>query len=319
MPDAEVDHDRLKDCLEQIAEETLETDDWGEASDRVPILADVDIHQFGIAVHTADGETVGAGADHKPFTIQSISKVFSLTLALEIFGDGVWKRMDREPSGDPYNSMVDLERHKGFPRNPFINAGALVVNDMLHEAERSDGGHTRVRDLIEELLDGEEVGVDDEVAGSETGSNFGNRAMANLSKHFGNFEHEVDDVLRDYVQQCAISMSCRQVARAGRYLLVERAQDGDREAKERAKRVRRINALMLTCGQYDGSGDFAYRVGLPAKSGVGGGILAVAPNKATICVWAPGLDDYGNSLLGTVALEKLSERMDWSVFGALKH
>jgi glutaminase len=311
--------EKLKSILEEIAEKLLSSDEWGEASDRIPVLKDVDTHQFGIAVHTADGETLGAGAADKPFTIQSISKVFSLTLALEIFGEKVWERLDREPSGDPYNSLVDLERHKGFPRNPFINAGALVINDLLHKATRTDGGHTRVRDLIAELLDGEEVGVDDVVAGSETGSNFGNRAMAFLSKHFGNFHNEVDDVLRDYVQQCAISMSCRQLARAGAYLMVERADPDDEEGLAAARRVRRINALMLTCGLYDGSGNFAYRVGLPAKSGVGGGILAIAPNTASICVWAPGLDDYGNSLLGTQALEELSERMDWSVFGSLCH
>jgi glutaminase len=308
---------RLQSMLDDIAGRMLSSKEWGEPSKLVPKLADIDTHQFGIAVHTAEGDTVTAGAADMPFTIQSISKVFSLTIALEEFGEDVWKRVGREPSGDPYNSLVDLELHKGFPRNPFINAGALVINDMLHGIERHDGGATNVRELVESLLDGEKIGVDEEVARSEEGSNFANRAMANLSKHFGNFEHEVDDVLHDYVDQCAITMSCDQLARAGRYLMVESADADDEEAMERARRVRRINALMLTCGQYDGSGDFAFRVGLPAKSGVGGGILAVVPNTASICVWSPGLDDNGNSLLGTRALEQLSEEMDWSVFGSL--
>lgn len=309
---------RLTGVVEEVAEEVMSSDEWGRASERLPELACVDTHQFGIAVHTADGETVGAASADKPFTIQSISKVFALTIALEVYGEKVWKRVGREPSGDPYNSLIDLERHKGYPRNPFINPGALVINDMLHGiSSRVDGGAVTVRELVNSLLDGDEVGIDEEVAGSESGSSFANRAMANLAKFFGNFENEVSDVLKDYVDQCAISMSCRQLARAGRYLMVEFADSDDEAAVERAMRVRRVNALMLTCGQYDGSGEFAYRVGLPAKSGVGGGILAVVPNTATICVWAPGLDDNGNSLLGTLALERLSGRMGWSVFGAL--
>ena len=308
---------KLSAVADRIANDLMETEEWGKPSSLSPKMQGIDTHQFGIAVHTAEGNTVAAGKADAPFTIQSISKVFSLTIALEVFGEKVWERVGKEPSGDPYNSIVDLERHEGIPRNPFINPGALVINDMLHKATRNDDGKTNVRDLVNALLDGEEVGIDDEVAQSEGGSNFANRAMANLSKHFGNFEHDVDDVLSDYVQQCAITMSCKQLARAGRYLMVERADPDDEDALERARRVRRINALMLTCGQYDGSGDFAYRVGLPAKSGVGGGILAVVPNTASVCVWAPGLDEFGNSLLGTEALARLSEEMDWSVFGAL--
>lgn len=316
-PKRNYDPAKLAKVADAIAADLMRSDNWGKPSALAPKMKDIDTHQFGIAIHTSDGNTVSAGKADEPFTIQSISKVFSLTLALEMFGEKVWDRVGKEPSGDPYNSIVDLERHEGMPRNPFINPGALVINDMLHKATRNDDGKTSVRDLVNALLDGEEVGIDDEVAQSEGGSNFANRAMANLSKHFGNFEHDVDDVLSDYVQQCAITMSCKQLARAGRYLMVERADPDDEDALERARRVRRINALMLTCGQYDGSGDFAYRVGLPAKSGVGGGILAVVPNTASVCVWAPGLDEFGNSLLGTQALARLSEEMDWSVFGAL--
>ena len=307
---------KLSTVAEDIARDLMNTEEWGKPSSLSPKMQDIDTHQFGMAIHTAEGETVVAGKADETFTIQSISKVFSLTLALEIFSDKVWDRVGKEPSGDPYNSIVDLERHEGIPRNPLINPGALVINDILHKVSRDDGGHTNVRDLLNSLLDGEEVGIDDEVAGSERGSSFSNRAMANLSKHYDNFENDVEPVLKEYVDQCAITMSCRQLARAGRYLMVERADPDDEEALHRARRVRRVNALMLTCGQYDGSGEFAYRVGLPAKSGVGGGILAVVPNTASISVWAPGLDDYGNSLLGTEALARLSEHMDWSVFGA---
>src|SRR5690606_14457976 len=153
-------------------------------------------------------------------------------------------------------------------------------------------------------------------AGSVFSSGFANRAMANLAKSFGNLNHDVEDVMRAYVRQCATMLSCRQLARAGDYLMLDRADEA--VDVEQARRARRVSALMLTCGQYDGSGDFAFRVGLPAKSGVGGGILAVVPNLATIAVWSPGLDENGNSLLGTQALETLAERMDWSVFGSVE-
>lgn len=316
---SKVDRNKLTETVDAICAQMLDSEDWGTASTLTPQLKDIDTKQFGLAVCISDDEVVTGGSADKAFTIQSISKVFSLTIALEVFGDKVWERVGREPSGDPYNSLVDLESHEGYPRNPFINAGALVVNDMLHGLKRDDGGSDTVRELIEALLDGEKVGIDDDVANSEGGSNFANRAMANLSKHFNNFRNDVEPVLKDYIHQCSLSMSCRQVARAGRYLMVERTKSENDDDLRRARRVRRINALMLTCGQYDGSGDFAFRVGLPAKSGVGGGILAIVPNVASICVWSPGLDENGNSLLGTKALEMLSERMDWSVFGALKN
>lgn len=317
MPPSPEKLDTLRKTIDSICADMLESEDWGTASSLTPQLEGVDTHQFGLCACTSDGQVVAGGTTDKAFTIQSISKVFSLTIALEVFGDDIWQRVGREPSGDPYNSLVDLELHRGYPRNPFINAGALVINDMIHGIKRDDGGAEKVRELIESLLDGEKVGIDEEVAEAETGSNFANRAMGNLSKHFNNFQHEIEPVLKDYIDQCAISMTCRQVARAGRYLMVEGSRSNDEQDIKRARRIRRINSLMLTCGQYDGSGDFAFRVGLPAKSGVGGGILAIVPNTASVCVWSPGLDKNGNSLLGTKALERLSDEMDWSVFGAL--
>lgn len=311
-----IDHERLSQVMEDIAVEIGALDDRGKLSDHIPELKEADPDRFGLAVVTCDGETIVAGDADEPFFIQSISKVFALTLALEAFGDKMWKRVGREPSGDPFNSIIDLERHEGIPRNPYINAGSLVVIDMLLEKAKKGETPDFVRDFLVEQTGDDSIQIDEKVAKSEALAGFRNRALANFSKSFGNLHHEVDDVMEVYVRQCVIPLSCRQLARAGRYLMIERS--GADTGLAEARRHRRVSSLMLTCGMYDGSGEFAFRVGLPAKSGVGGGILAIAPNIASIAAWSPGLDESGNSLLGTLALERLSERMDWSVFGAAK-
>jgi glutaminase len=308
----DVDHERLAEVIADIMSETRGIRERGEAKS-----PDADLDAFGIAVLTQDGELHADGDADELFPIQSISKVFSLTLALELHSNAVWKRVGREPSGDPYNSIVDLERHEGIPRNPLINAGALVVVDMLLEGvsgeDSSDFSPPEfVRRRLEDVL-GAKLSLDDEIVRSEE-KGYINRALANLAKSFGNLEHEVDAVMSEYVRQCAIRLSCRQLAQAGRYLMLE--QMGDDLTAREVRRARRLNAVMLTCGHYDGSGDFAFRVGLPSKSGVAGAILAVAPNTASIAVWSPGLDENGNSLVGTHALEMLSEKMGWSIFGA---
>jgi glutaminase len=303
----DIDHDRLAEAIQDIMMENRGMKERGEAK-----LPDADLDAFGIAILTEDGEIHADGDADELFPIQSISKVFSLTLALERYSNDVWKRVGREPSGDPYNSITDLERHEGIPRNPLINAGALVVVDMLLEGVTEDKPPEFVRRRLEETL-GAKLSLDDEIVRSEE-KGYINRALANLAKSYGNLEHEVDAVMSEYVRQCAIRLSCRQLAQAGRYLMLE--QMGDDLTAREVRRARRLNAVMLTCGHYDGSGDFAFRVGLPSKSGVAGAILAVAPNTASIAVWSPGLDENGNSLVGTHALEMLSEKMGWSIFGA---
>jgi glutaminase len=308
MPsDHDVDHERLAEAIADITSETRGMTERGEAK-----LEGADLDAFGIAVLTKDGRMLAEGDADALFPIQSISKVFSLTLALEKHSNAVWKRVGREPSGDPYNSIMDLEHHEGIPRNPFINAGALVVVDMLIEGVSGDEPPEFVRRRLEETL-GETLSLDDGIVRSEE-KGYVNRALANLAKSFDNLQHEVDAVMAEYVRQCAIRLSCRQLAKAGRYLMLE--QMGDDLTAREVRRARRLNALMLTCGHYDGSGNFAFRVGLPSKSGVAGAILAVAPNIASIAVWSPGLDENGNSLVGTHALEMLSEKMGWSIFGA---
>ncbi|MEX4006141.1 glutaminase [Neoaquamicrobium sediminum] len=300
----------LESAVEEVVGRMGVIERFGKAADHIEGLAEIDTDRFGIAVVTDGGATVTGGEADEPFAIQSISKVFGLTLALQAFGDEVWKRVGREPSGDPFNSIVDLERQKGIPRNPFINPGAIVVSDMLLDISAKSDTNKTVREFLADQI-GEDVGIDRKVFDKESSSGFNNRAMANLCKSFGNLNHEVEAVMKPYVSQCAIALSARQLALAGRYLM----DGGDKPTDQQRLLARRVNSLMLTCGQYDGSGEFAFRVGLPAKSGVGGGILAIAPGVASIGVWSPGLDDNGNSLLGTLALEQLAERMGWSVFG----
>ncbi|MFS0738182.1 glutaminase A [Sphingomonas sp. 1P06PA] len=268
---------------------------------------------FGIAIASPDGGVFTAGCADTSFPIQSIGKIFALELAMEAIGDKVFERVGREPSGDPFNSIIDLERNNGVPRNPFVNAGALAVVDVLLDRP----GHARCKSVVSFVTDqlGRAPILDDDVLASEHEGGDLNRAMLNFMRHHGNLRCDPDEVLDAYVDQCAISLNCADLARAGLFLTRTRLTHDDEEASERAARVRKLLALMMTCGHYDGSGDFALRVGLPAKSGVGGGILAIVPEVASVAVWSSNLDQHGNSMLGVRALEMLASRTGWSVFG----
>jgi glutaminase len=305
----------LHRVVQDIAEEMRQRTDRGQVATYIPELSSVDPASFGLAVIDADGDIALGGDTGVPFSIQSISKVFTLTLALGKAGDRLWRRVGREPSGSPFNSIVQLENERGIPRNPFINAGAIAVTDAILSGHQPREALGEILRFIQFLADDPTITIDKKVAASEQRTGFRNIALANYMKAFGVLENPVDYTLGVYFHHCAIAMTCVQLARAGRFL----AQFGKNPSTGMAvvppERARRINALMLTCGHYDGSGEFAYRVGLPGKSGVGGGILAIAPGKASIVVWSPGLDASGNSLLGKVALEALTKRMGWSVFG----
>lgn len=306
----------LDQVVRDIADEMRQRTDRGEVARYIPELARVDAKAFGLAVVGADGHVAAGGDSQTPFSIQSISKVFTLTLALGMIGDQLWRRVGREPSGNPFNSIVQLERERGVPRNPFINAGAIAVTDVIvsgYEPRESLGEILR---FMRFLAADDQITIDEAVAASEKRTGFRNTALANYMKSFGVIESPVDFTLGVYFHHCALAMSCEQLAMAGRYLAYGGRNPSTGHLVVPPERARRINALMLTCGHYDGSGEFAYRVGLPGKSGVGGGILAVAPGKASIAVWAPGLDPSGNSHLGRIALEALTKRMGWSIFGA---
>ena len=306
----------LDGVVKEIAEEMKHRTDRGEVASYIPELARVHNSVFGLYVIDEAGN-VGAGGDTEtPFSIQSVSKVFTLTLALGMIGDRLWRRVGREPSGSPFNSIVQLERERGIPRNPFINAGAIAVTDVILSGHQPREALGEILRFMQFLADDPSVKIDENVASSEQQTGFRNAALANYMKSFGVLENPVNLTLGVYFHQCAIAMSCRQLAMAGRFLAHNGRNPSTGLSVVPAERARRINAVMLTCGHYDGSGEFAFRVGLPGKSGVGGGVLAIAPGKASIAAWSPGLDAAGNSHLGRVALEILTKRLGWSIFGA---
>lgn len=301
--------------LADIAQKMSAMEDRGEVADYIPQLRRINPERFGIAVALLDGTVHVAGDADDAFSIQSISKVFTLTLALGKVGDGLWKRVGREPSGNAFNSITQLEHEKGIPRNPFVNAGALVVTDTLLSGYAPREAIGEILRFMRFLSGDETITIDHAVAASEQATGFRNVALANFMRSFDNLLHEPALTLGVYYHQCALAMSCRQLALAGRFLAANGKNPQTGHSVVSAERARRINALMMTCGHYDGSGDFAFHVGLPAKSGVGGGILAIVPGKGSIAVWSPGLDRNGNSQLGTLALRILAKEMGWSVFG----
>ncbi|WP_028110426.1 glutaminase B [Ferrimonas futtsuensis] len=298
--------------LQSIHEEALPLIGQGQVADYIPALAGVPATRLGIAICTADGEMLGAGDYLEPFSIQSISKVFSLIQAMSLYEEEeLWKRVGKEPSGNPFNSLVQLEFEHGIPRNPFINAGALVVSDMLQG--RLSAPKHRMLELVRELSGNPHIVCDKVVARSEYEHSARNAAICYLMKSFGNFHNDVDDVMKSYFNHCAIRMSCADLARAFFFLANKGVCLGGRRMISE-RQSRQVNALLATCGLYDGAGEFAYRVGMPGKSGVGGGIVALVPGELSVCVWSPELDPSGNSLAGTRMLELLAKRLERSIF-----
>jgi glutaminase len=301
----------MRAILERITADMVASTDRGKVASYIPELAGIDPNQFGIAVSLADGTLLHAGDAKTPFSIQSVSKVFTLAIALGRLGDRLWKGVGREPSGQAFNSILQLEHEHGRPRNPFINAGAIAVTDAIL------AGH-QPREMLGELLrfirtaaGDDDIHINEAVAKSEQATGHLNMALAHFMRAHGNLINAPELTTGAYFHQCAVEMTCVQLALAGRFLMA--APNMPRMVSP--ARVRRINAMMMMCGHYDASGDFAYRVGLPGKSGVGGGILVIAPGRASIAVWSPGLNAQGNSKLGTEAMEMLGKATGWSVFG----
>ncbi|RJG09031.1 glutaminase [Pseudomonas cavernicola] len=305
---------RLPEILADIADIMSRRASRGKVADYIKPLANVDPAKFGIAVTLVNNMHYSAGDAEECFSIQSVSKVFSLTLALGKAGDALWKRVGRESSGNAFNSIVQLEYERGIPRNPFINSGAITVADVLlssHQPKETIGEIVR---FVRFLANDESIAIDPVVAVAEKETGFRNEALANYMKSFGNIKNAPAHVLGVYYHHCAIAMSCKQLAVAGGFLASGGVNPVTGLSVVSPERARRINSLMLTCGLYDGSGDYAFRVGLPSKSGVGGGVLAIVPGIASIAVWSPGLNAQGNSKLGVEALEILSGRVGWSIF-----
>ncbi|MBW8754262.1 MAG: glutaminase [Sphingomonadales bacterium] len=306
--------DSLDTIVADIAAEMAQVAERGTVASYIPDLASVSPSHFGIAIVGADGSCHLAGDAEVAFSVQSITKVFSLTMALGAVGDALWRRVGREPSGSAFNSIVQLETEQGIPRNPFINAGAIVVADVLLARYEPKEAIAEFLRFMRALAGDESIIIDHAVAQGEEETGFRNVALASYMRAFGNIHHPVEKTLGIYFHQCALAMNCRQLALAGRFLMNGGRNPDTGRFVVSAQRARRILALMLSCGHYDGSGEFAYRVGLPGKSGVGGGILCIAPGIASIAVWSPGLNERGNSQLGTLALERLVQRTGWSVF-----
>ena len=301
----------LQALIDDITREAAPFAVQGKVADYIPALAAVAPTRFGIALATMDGQLFGSGDWRLPFSIQSVSKAFSLALVLARDGEALWQRVGREPSGSPFNSLVQLEYEKGIPRNPFINAGALILIDRLLSLTGDSLGTLQA--FLRAESGNPAVGIDPEVAASEAEHGHRNAALAHFMASCGNLENPVDVVLDHYFRQCSLTMSCGDLARAGLFLANHGLRaDGSRLLTR--SEAKRINSIMLTCGTYDAAGDFAYRVGLPGKSGVGGGILAVLPERGVLCVWSPALDPHGNSVAGVEALDRFTTRTGWSVF-----
>lgn len=286
----------------------------GKVADYIPALGKADPSAFAMAVVDLEGDGAAIGDATTAFSIQSISKVFTLSMALAARGEKLWKRVGREPSGSAFNSIVQLEHEHGIPRNPLINAGAICITDTILTDHQCDEASPIILQRLRELSASDTIAISEEIAASEEEWGNRNRALAYFMDGFGKLENEPTKILKSYFRQCAIEMSVTQLARAGLHLA-----NGGKDPLSCVRNItraqtNRVNALMMMCGHYDMSGDFAHRVGLPGKSGVGGGILAIAPGAAAVAVWSPGLNQAGNSLAGTIALEAFTDCTGLNLF-----
>ncbi len=318
-----IDHIELGQIVTRIYNRYKDDINVGKVADYIPTLKEVDPRGYAISVATIDGFVFNVGDFHTGFTIQSISKVLTLAMLAPRLGDELWRFVGREPSGNSFNSLVQLENEKGIPRNPFINAGALVVTDRLMDFYKDDTDiRLSTRAITKEAilrfvrgLSGEEnIDFDKITAQAEILTAERNYALAHFMKSFGNIGNSVQDVINTYCHQCSIRMNTEQLAKAFLFLANSGVNPLNGERIVGLRDAKRINALMLTCGLYNESGDFAYRVGMPGKSGVGGGIVALIPGKLSIAVWSPELNSNGNSHRGISTLEDFTTELGISVF-----
>lgn len=298
--------------LDTIYDEMSYRDVSGKVASYIPELAKVDRRKFGMHVYCGDNQHFNFGDSKEKFSIQSISKVFTLAMAMRLMGEDLWDRVDVEPSGDPFNSLTQLEYESGIPRNPFINAGALVISDIL--VDQLKDPKQELLDFVREITGDEDIHYDETVAGSEQATGYRNVALVNYIKALGNIKCDVESIVDFYFHQCSLAMTCEQLSKAF-MLFANRGRILENDKKIlKPKTVKRINALMQTCGFYDEAGEFSFQVGLPGKSGVGGGIVAIHPENYSVAVWSPILNEKGNSELGMKALERLTTLTGVSVF-----
>lgn len=300
-----------KKILEDIYLEIRPYEKMGKQADYIPALAKINPDQFGMCLESVSGEVYPFMQSDTRFSIQSITKVFALALAFSLKGEDLWKRVGKEPSGTAFNSLVQLEVERGIPRNPFINAGAIVLTDILL-TELKDPDNEFIT-FVRALCGSDSVNYNMEVAVSEREKGYLNAAIANMLKYHGTIENDIDDVLMFYFKMCSVEMSCRELAKA--FIPFTNISPFDYSGyKLTSSQIKRMNAIMQTCGFYDEAGEFSYLVGLPGKSGVGGGIVAIYPMRYAVAVWSPRLNSRGNSVMGIKALELLTTATQESIF-----
>ena len=295
-----------QNVIDKLHREISADKNLGQVATYIPELSTIDPAHFGVCLRTVDDVVYGAGDWQSKFSIQSISKVLSLSLASKVLGDEMWDRVGVEPSGTPFNSLVQLEADSGMPRNPFINAGALVICDMLISHTKNASQY--FLDFIRSICSNMTIDYSDSIAQSERSVGYRNIALCNFIKSLGNIHNDPEEVLAFYFDMCSIEMSCEEVTKTFMYLT-----DDGRDVLSMSQ-AKRINAIMQTCGFYDQSGDFSFRVGLPGKSGVGGGIMALHPDKYCVAVWSPRLNEKGNSHRGMKFLEAFTTETQLSIF-----
>jgi glutaminase len=304
--------DNYKKIIEDIYLEIKNVDDIGKVPNYINELSTVNPDNFGINITKIDRESFGVGDFDKKFSIQSISKIFALTLAYKLEGTKIWERVDVEPSGNPFNSLLQLEADRGKPRNPFINAGAIVICDVL--VSHLENPKEDFLNFCRELSNNKNLNYSKKIAQSEKISGFRNIALCNFIKSFGNIKNDIDQVLDFYFHICSLEMSCKELSEITLFLADDNFTTHKGNKVLSMSEAKRMNAILLTCGFYDESGEFAFRVGLPGKSGVGGGIVAIHPDKYCIAVWSPKLNVKGNSFKGVLFLEKFTTRTASSIF-----
>lgn len=284
----------------------------GKQADYIPELAKVNPDQFGMCIHTIYGEIYSIEQADTRFSIQSISKVFALAMCLSLKGDELWTKVGKEPSGTSFNSLIQLEVEKGVPRNPFINAGAIVMADILLSHLRNPKEDFLA--FVRAVAGDDTIDYNECVALSERERGYLNAAIANLLKYHGTIDNDIEEVLHFYFLMCSVEMSCSELSRAFLAFANHRKKFNYAGVTLTSSQVKRMNAIMQTCGFYDEAGEFAYLVGLPGKSGVGGGIVAIYPLEYSVAVWSPRLNSKGNSVMGIKALELLTTETKESIF-----
>ena len=302
----------FKEIIQEIYQEVENIDDKGQLASYIPELANVDSENFGVYISTIDHVNFGIGNCSDKFSIQSIAKVLSLSLAYHILGEKIWERLGVEPSGTAFNSLVQLEADNGIPRNPFINAGAIVISDIL--LSNLENPKEDFLSFVRSISNNSELNYSNKIATSEKTVGFRNAALCNFIKSFGNIQNEPSDILDFYFDLCSLEMNCKELSEVFLFLANNGRNVIGNNSILTKSQSKRINALMQTCGFYDESGEFAFKVGLPGKSGVGGGIIAIHPNRYTIAVWSPKLNEKGNSYKGMKFLEEFTTKSELSIF-----